>query len=61
MSILNDILNARQFALNEDYQQALSLYQKARTEIEREISICHDIQQNKSWTNMLVERKQLNR
>lgn len=58
MSIINEIFNARQCAINENYKEALSSYQNAFNEIENEIANCHDPTQDKNWKNMLLEIKE---
>ncbi|KAK8899589.1 Katanin p60 ATPase-containing subunit A1 [Tritrichomonas musculus] len=53
MSVLNEIFNARQSAINENYEDALASYQNARKGLEYEIANCHDAQQNKNWNSMI--------
>lgn len=55
MNIISNVSAARQNALDEKYSEALTCYQQARIEVEREIENCHNPDQNKNWTNMLFE------
>ena len=45
----------RQAREEEDYDSAISNYNLARQEIEREISVCHDIVANQKWNKMLTD------